>query len=75
MSAQKPETDRPVAVRATALEHFGGDEDKWAAVVHRDVRADDVFYYSVRTTGVYCRPSCAARLAAPRERSIPSLDD
>ncbi|MBK5256585.1 MAG: bifunctional DNA-binding transcriptional regulator/O6-methylguanine-DNA methyltransferase Ada [Vicinamibacteria bacterium] len=42
---------------------FTRDEEKWAAVAHRDNRADDVFYYSVRTTGVYCRPSCAARLA------------
>ena len=68
MSARKPETDRPVAARVTAREHFGGDEDKWAAVVHRDPRADDVFYYSVRTTGVYCRPSCAARL--PRRENV-----
>jgi AraC family transcriptional regulator of adaptative response/methylated-DNA-[protein]-cysteine methyltransferase len=45
------------------VQRFGRDDDKWAAVVHRDVRADDVFFYSVRTTGVYCRPSCAARLA------------
>jgi len=45
------------------VERFGRDEDKWAAVVHRDARADSVFYYSVRTTGVYCRPSCAARPA------------
>src|SRR6187402_1868532 len=45
------------------VERFGKDETKWAAVVHRDVHADGVFYYSVRTTGVYCRPSCAARLA------------
>ncbi len=42
---------------------FDRDHDKWAAVARRDPRADDVFYYSVRTTGVYCRPSCAARLA------------
>lgn len=39
------------------------DEDRWAAVVRRDRSADGVFFYSVRTTGVYCRPSCAARLA------------
>ena len=45
------------------VDKFGRDDDKWAAVVHRDVRADPVFFYSVRTTGVYCRPSCAARLA------------
>lgn len=42
---------------------FEGDEDRWSAVVHRDIRADGLFYYSVRTTGVFCRPSCAARLA------------
>jgi AraC family transcriptional regulator of adaptative response/methylated-DNA-[protein]-cysteine methyltransferase len=40
-----------------------GDEDRWAAVVRRDPNADGRFYYSVRTTGVYCRPSCASRPA------------
>jgi AraC family transcriptional regulator of adaptative response/methylated-DNA-[protein]-cysteine methyltransferase len=39
------------------------DEARWEAVVRRDRAADGVFYYAVRTTGVYCRPSCAARLA------------
>ena len=38
---------------------------RWAAVVARDPQADGTFYYSVETTGVYCRPSCAARLARP----------
>jgi len=38
-------------------------DPRWAAVVARDPEAD--FYYSVKTTGVYCRPSCAARLARP----------
>src|SRR5882672_8048780 len=42
---------------------FYDDEDRWAAVQRRDRGADGSFYYSVRTTGVYCRPSCAARLA------------
>lgn len=42
---------------------FATKDDRWAAVVRRDPAADTVFYYSVRTTGVYCRPSCAARLA------------
>ncbi|MBL6749781.1 MAG: bifunctional DNA-binding transcriptional regulator/O6-methylguanine-DNA methyltransferase Ada [Nevskia sp.] len=40
-------------------------DPRWAAVVARDPAADGTFYYSVRTTGVYCRPSCAARLARP----------
>jgi len=35
-------------------------------VVARDPRADGIFYYSVRTTGVYCRPSCGSRRANPR---------
>ncbi|MFN3514079.1 MAG: bifunctional DNA-binding transcriptional regulator/O6-methylguanine-DNA methyltransferase Ada [Phenylobacterium sp.] len=39
------------------------EEARWAAVVARDRAADGRFVYSVRTTGVYCRPSCAARLA------------
>lgn len=42
---------------------FQSEEERWEAVSRRDARADGVFYYSVRTTGVYCRPSCAARLA------------
>lgn len=33
----------------------------WSAVVRRDPKADGRFYYSVLTTGVYCKPSCAAR--------------
>jgi AraC family transcriptional regulator, regulatory protein of adaptative response / methylated-DNA-[protein]-cysteine methyltransferase len=40
---------------------FSTDDERWAAVVRRDRRADGIFYYSVRTTGVYCRPGCAAR--------------
>ena len=39
------------------------DDERWAAIVRRDPAADGRFYYSVSTTGVYCRPTCAARLA------------
>jgi AraC family transcriptional regulator of adaptative response/methylated-DNA-[protein]-cysteine methyltransferase len=45
-----------------AIEQFISDGARWAAVTRRDAAADDLFYYSVSTTGVYCRPSCAARL-------------
>ena len=37
-------------------------DPRWAAVVKRDREADGQFFYSVRTPGVYCRPSCGARL-------------
>lgn len=40
-------------------------DPRWAAVVARDAGADGKFFYSVKTTGVYCRPSCAARPARP----------
>lgn len=40
-------------------------DPRWARVTARDSDADGRFFYSVRTTGVYCRPSCAARPARP----------
>ena len=40
-------------------------DPRWASVLARDAAADGRFFYSVRTTGVYCRPSCAARSARP----------
>lgn len=50
------------------LPRFSTDDDRWAAVVRRDRSADGIFYYAVRTTGVYCRPACAARL--PRRENV-----
>jgi len=40
-------------------------DPRWAAVLRRDPDADGRFLYSVRTTGVYCRPNCAARTPRP----------
>jgi AraC family transcriptional regulator of adaptative response/methylated-DNA-[protein]-cysteine methyltransferase len=42
---------------------FDTDAARWAGVQARDKKADGQFYYAVRTTGVFCRPSCAARTA------------
>jgi AraC family transcriptional regulator of adaptative response/methylated-DNA-[protein]-cysteine methyltransferase len=42
---------------------FVTGEARWAAVLRRDRHADDVFFYSVQTTGIYCRPSCPSRQA------------
>jgi AraC family transcriptional regulator, regulatory protein of adaptative response / methylated-DNA-[protein]-cysteine methyltransferase len=41
---------------------FSTDEERWRAVVSRDPGADLRFFYSVRTTGVFCRPTCGSRL-------------
>jgi hypothetical protein len=37
------------------------DDEKWQAVLAKDAKQDGKFYYAVRTTGVYCLPSCPAR--------------
>ena len=46
------------AARASASNR---DDPRWAAVMSRDARADGSFFFCVKTTGVYCRPSCPAR--------------
>lgn len=40
-------------------------DPRWQQVLARDAAADGLFFYSVKTTGVYCRPSCGARQARP----------
>jgi len=45
----------------TARPHFASDDARWRALCDRDPAADGTFFYAVRTTGVYCRPSCGAR--------------
>jgi AraC family transcriptional regulator, regulatory protein of adaptative response / methylated-DNA-[protein]-cysteine methyltransferase len=45
-------------------------DPRWKSIVARDQESDGAFYYSVKTTGVYCRPSCAARRARPENVSF-----
>ncbi|HTN48846.1 MAG TPA: bifunctional DNA-binding transcriptional regulator/O6-methylguanine-DNA methyltransferase Ada, partial [Burkholderiaceae bacterium] len=40
-------------------------DPRWSSVLSRDASADGRFVYAVRTTGVYCRPSCPSRHARP----------
>jgi AraC family transcriptional regulator, regulatory protein of adaptative response / methylated-DNA-[protein]-cysteine methyltransferase len=40
---------------------FVTEKARWQALVDKDERADGQFWFSVKTTGVYCRPSCPAR--------------
>ncbi|XXV35479.1 bifunctional DNA-binding transcriptional regulator/O6-methylguanine-DNA methyltransferase Ada [Sorangium sp. So ce1504] len=51
--------------KAHALAVGVKSDPRWAAVIARDASADGKFFYSVKTTGVYCRPSCGARPARP----------
>ena len=52
MEAQSCPSPAPAGLDADAC---------WKAVLDRDVRADGVFFYGVRSTKIYCRPSCPSR--------------
>ncbi|HET7840772.1 MAG TPA: Ada metal-binding domain-containing protein, partial [Terriglobia bacterium] len=43
-------------------------ETRWKLVLERDRHSDGAFVYAVRSTGVYCRPSCASR--RPRREQV-----
>jgi AraC family transcriptional regulator of adaptative response/methylated-DNA-[protein]-cysteine methyltransferase len=47
---------------------FPTDDARWQAVRRRDLAAEGAFYYAVQSTGVYCRPTCGARL--PRRENV-----
>lgn len=54
------------ASRQTCLASTTESDPRWAQVMARDARADGHFFYSVASTGVYCRPSCGARHPRPQ---------
>lgn len=39
------------------------NEKRWASVVNRDASVDSEFVYAVKTTGIFCLPSCPSKLA------------
>lgn len=41
------------------------EDTRWKLLLSRDRSADGTFFYSVASTGVYCRPSCGARTPRP----------
>jgi AraC family transcriptional regulator, regulatory protein of adaptative response / methylated-DNA-[protein]-cysteine methyltransferase len=48
----------PLKLQKDGRAEYATDDAKWQAIVQNDRNADGKFYYSVKTTGVYCRPSC-----------------
>ena len=52
---------------AGPLDHRPHDA-RWSAVQTRDKRADGNFFYAVRSTGIYCKPSCPSR--RPRREQV-----
>jgi AraC family transcriptional regulator, regulatory protein of adaptative response / methylated-DNA-[protein]-cysteine methyltransferase len=45
-------------------------DPRWERIVARDKAADGMFWYTVNTTGVYCRPSCPSRGCNPENVTI-----
>jgi AraC family transcriptional regulator of adaptative response/methylated-DNA-[protein]-cysteine methyltransferase len=54
-----------MAIKSDNLATATLNDPRWTAVVTRDPAAEGKFFYSVKSTGVYCRPSCPSRLARP----------
>ncbi|MFS8112630.1 bifunctional DNA-binding transcriptional regulator/O6-methylguanine-DNA methyltransferase Ada [Rhizobium jaguaris] len=52
--------------RTTFTQTTVAGDPRWARIITRDRTADGHLWYSVATTGVYCRPSCPSRTANPR---------
>jgi AraC family transcriptional regulator of adaptative response/methylated-DNA-[protein]-cysteine methyltransferase len=58
----------PVAAAGLESDDRRSDGARWTAVVARDAGRDGEFVFAVSSTGVYCRPSCAAR--RPRRENV-----
>ena len=48
------------------------DDERWHRVMHRDAGADGRFVMAVKTTGIYCRPSCPSR--HPKRENVEFFD-
>ncbi|MBX6365863.1 MAG: bifunctional DNA-binding transcriptional regulator/O6-methylguanine-DNA methyltransferase Ada [Gemmatimonadetes bacterium] len=67
MSASSTRTEPPAVASPDAPVPLD-PEEAWAAVLARDPSYDGRFFFAVATTGVYCRPGCAAR--RPRRENV-----
>jgi AraC family transcriptional regulator, regulatory protein of adaptative response / methylated-DNA-[protein]-cysteine methyltransferase len=52
-----------LSVNESSSATYLDEEARWRAVLRKDRRADGKFFFAVKTTGVFCRPSCPARRA------------
>ena len=65
-------TERQMGIAQSNSKKMAGiplrDDESWEAVMARDPNFDGKFVFAVATTGIYCRPSCAAR--RPRRENV-----
>ncbi|MCQ8239671.1 bifunctional DNA-binding transcriptional regulator/O6-methylguanine-DNA methyltransferase Ada [Rhizosaccharibacter radicis] len=63
--ADHPQVPPPETSGSSAGTRSAASDPRWPLILARDPAADGSFWYSVQTTGVYCRPSCPSRAARP----------
>jgi AraC family transcriptional regulator, regulatory protein of adaptative response / methylphosphotriester-DNA alkyltransferase methyltransferase len=51
-----------------ANERDGLTEEKWQAIILNDAAYNDTFFYAVKTTGIFCRPSCKSKV--PKRENV-----
>lgn len=47
-------------------------DERWKAITENDRRYDGIFFYAVKSTGIYCRPSCKSK--QPRRENVCFFD-
>lgn len=67
VTSETPKSKKPNEMRS--------DDRRWMAVLMHDRTEDGEFVYAVRSTGVYCRPSCASRRPNRRQVTFFALPD
>lgn len=48
-------------------------DERWQAIIYSDSTYDDVFIYAVKSTRIFCRPSCKSRI--PKKENVHIFDD
>ena len=48
-------------------------DERWQAITHNDKSYDDIFIYAVKSTGIFCRPSCKSR--DPKKENVRIFND
>jgi AraC family transcriptional regulator, regulatory protein of adaptative response / methylphosphotriester-DNA alkyltransferase methyltransferase len=48
-------------------------DEQWQAITHNDVKFDEIFIYAVKSTGIFCRPSCKSR--NPKKENVHIFND
>lgn len=43
-------------------------DEKWQAIINNDAAYNNQFFYAVKSTGIFCKPSCKSRV--PKKENV-----